>query len=492
MAFRLYIDGEFCDAAEGNQFESINPATEEPWALIPEAREADVDRAVAAASRALRQGPWSRMAAAERARLLHRLGDLLKDNSEAFGEVETRDTGKIIRETATQAAYMAGYYHYFAGLADKIEGSVVPTASDDLVAFTVREPIGVVGAVVPWNSQMLLSAAKLAPALAAGNTVVLKASEDGPTPLLKFAELVHEAGFPPGVVNILTGFGDRCGKALTAHPDVARVAFTGGPVAAREVVRNTAENFAVTSLELGGKSPLIVFDDADLDSATNGVMTAIFSASGQSCVAGSRLIVHEAVREDLLERLVERAGRIRIGDPMSAETEMGPLCTRRQRDAIERTIAATVEAGGRVVCGGGRPNGFERGFYFEPTILLTEGEGMEAYQHELFGPVLSVRSFRDDQEAIDLANGSSYGLAGGAFTRDLGRGIRIARRIRSGIAWINTWRMVSPAAPFGGFKLSGHGREGGQDAIHDYTRTKTIWINASEEPVSDPFRMQLK
>jgi acyl-CoA reductase-like NAD-dependent aldehyde dehydrogenase len=492
MKFYLYIDGEFCEASDGRRFDTINPATEEVWASVPEAGEADVDRAVEAATRAGRSGPWARMSAVERGRLLYRLGDLLKEKSRAFGEIETRDTGKIIRETSSQAAYMAGYYHYYAGLADKIEGAVVPTATDDLLAITTREPIGVVAAVVPWNSQMLLSAAKIAPALAAGNTVVVKASEDGPTPLLKFAELVHEAGFPPGVVNVVAGFGERCGRALTAHPDVARVAFTGGPVAAREVIRNTAENFAVTSLELGGKSPLIVFEDADLDNATNGILAGIFGASGQSCVAGSRLLVHEAIRDALLERLASRAAQIRIGDPMSAETEMGPLCTRRQRDGVERAIAETLEAGGELICGGRRPGGFERGFYFEPTILCTEGEAMASYERELFGPVLSLRSFRDEDEAVHLANDNAYGLAGGAFTRDLGRGIRVGRRIRSGISWINTWRVVSPAAPFGGFKLSGYGREGGQDVIYDYTRTKTLWINASEVPLADPFRMQLK
>ena len=491
MELRLYIDGEFCEAADGSRFDTIDPSTGEAWASVPEAGQADVDRAVAAAENAWRTGPWARMPAVERGRLLYRLGDLLKQNSEALGTVETRDTGKIIRETSSQAAYMAGFYHYYAGLADKIEGAVIPTASDELLALTIREPIGVVAAVVPWNSQMFLAAAKIAPALAAGNTLVIKASEDGPAPLMKFAELVHEAGFPPGVVNIVTGFGDRCGRALTSHPAVARVAFTGGPVAAREVIRNTANNFAVTSLELGGKSPLIVFDDADLESATNGILAGIFGASGQSCVAGSRLIVHENIADVLLQKLSERAARIRIGDPMDRQTEMGPLCTKRQRDGIERAIAETLAAGGQLICGGKRPEGFEGGFYFEPTILRTEGEGMATYEQELFGPVLSVRTFRDEDEAVKLANDTAYGLAGGAFTRDLGRGIRVGRRIRSGIAWINTWRVVSPGAPFGGVKLSGYGREGGQDVLSDYTRTKTIWVNASEAPLNDPFRMQL-
>lgn len=492
MTYRLYIDGEFSEAFAGNRFGTTDPSTEEVWTDVPEARDEDVDRAVAAAFRACWEGPWSGMTPTARGKLLSRLGDLLAAHAAEIAVVETCDTGKIIRETASQIAYMASYYHYYGGLADKIEGSVLPIDRQGMLALTLREPLGVVAAVVPWNSQIFLSASKIAPALSAGNTIVVKVSEDAPAPLLKFAELVHQAGFPPGVINIVSGFGESCGRRLTSHPDVARVAFTGGPATARAIVRNTAENFALLSLELGGKSPVLVFEDANLDSAVNGIVAGIFGASGQSCVAGSRLLVHRSLRDELVHRLRERVDRIRIGSPREMETEMGPLCTAKQRDWIETALAETAAAGGEIVSGGKRPAHLDRGFYFEPTIVLTEGDGMATYEKELFGPVLSVRSFEDEDEAVFLANDSDYGLAGGAFTRDLARGIRVGRRIRSGITWINTWRAVSPIAPFGGFKTSGSGREGGMDAIHDYTRTKTLWLNSSDTPLADPFQMQIK
>lgn len=488
--FQLYIDGGFHDAADGATFESLDPATEAPWALMPEGRAADVDRAVAAARRALKSGPWATMTASERGRLLCRLGDLLAEKAATFAAFETRDTGKIIRETAGQAAYMGSFYRYYGGLADKIEGATLPIDKQDMMAMTIREPIGVVAGVVPWNSQIFLSATKIAPALAAGNTIVIKASEIGPAPLLAFAHLVEEAGFPAGVVNIVTGFGDECGRVLTSHPDVARVAFTGGPATARHVVRNTAENFALLSLELGGKSPVIVFPDADLTSATNAVTAGIFGATGQSCVAGSRLLAHESIADDLVGRLADRAGDIVIGDPMKQETEMGPLCTEAQRAHIESALADTLADGGELVRGGVRPEGFERGYYFEPTIVRCPQGGLRTLEEELFGPVLSVRTFRDEEEAVAIANDSQFGLAGGVFTKDIARAMRVARRLESGIAWVNTYRVVSPVAPFGGYKLSGMGREAGQGAIEDYTRAKTIWINTSDAPIADPFVMR--
>ena len=445
---------------------------------------------MAAAKRALETGPWAAMTATERGHLLRRLGDLLSARAEEFAEIETRDSGKVIHETVAQARYMAGYYHYYGGLADKIEGTVPPVDKPDMVAMVHRESIGVVAAVVPWNSQIFLTATKLGPALAAGNTVVLKCSEDAPATLLKFAQLIDAAGFPPGVVNVISGFGPSCGRRLTSHPDVARVAFTGGTHAAREVVRNTAENFAVLSLELGGKSPVIVFDDADMESALNGVVAGIFAAAGQSCVAGSRLLVQRPVRDAFLERLATRAAAIRIGDPLRPDTQMGPLCTARQRDYIEAAIARTVAAGGDLMAGGTRPESLDRGFYFEPTIIATEADGLETFERELFGPVLSVRTFEDEDEAIHLANSSAHHYASGAFTRDIGRAMRVAKRIKAGVTYMNTWRVVSPAAPFGGNGETGYGRESGMDVIHDYTRTKTVWLNTSDAPMPDPFVMR--
>ena len=488
--YQLYIDGEWCDAEGGKTFESIEPSSGKPWALMPEASEADVNRAVAAADRAMWSSPWCDMLPPQRAALLRKLADLMAENARALGEVETRDTGKIIRETAGQAAYIAEYYRYFAGMCDKIEGSTLPIDKPDMFVMTLREPLGVVAAVVPWNSQQFLVANKLGPALAAGNTVVLKASENGPAPLFEFAKLVEEAGFPPGVVNVITGFGEPCGRVLTSHPKVARVAFTGGPDTARHIVRNTAENFAVTSLELGGKSPFIVFDDANLESAANGVVAGIFGASGQSCVAGSRLFLQDPIHDEMLERIVEKASRIRIGDPQDADTEFGPLCTLAQIEKIESHVAATLKAGGVLRHGGNRPQAFENGYYYEPTVIACPSTDMATVEEEMFGPVLSVLRFADEDEVIAKANDTRYGLAGGAFTRDIGRALRVAKRLRNGITWINTYRAVSPVAPFGGYKMSGHGRESGMDTIYDYTRTKTVWINTSDAPMADPFVMR--
>ena len=488
--YQLYVDGAWCDAEGGKTFESLNPASGEPWALMPEASAADVDRAVRAADRALTQGDWPRMTASQRGKCLRRLGDLLAARKDELARLETTDTGKLLRETQGVVGYVAEFYHYYAGLADKIEGATLPIDKPDMHVMTLREPIGVVAAVVPWNSQLFLAAIKLAPALAAGNTVVLKASEDGPAPLLAFAKLVEEAGFPPGVINIVTGFGEPCGRALTSHPLVARVAFTGGPETARHIVRNSAENLALVSLELGGKSPVMVFDDADLGSAVNGTVAGIFGASGQSCVAGSRLFVQEAVYEPVVSGLLERAERIVIGDPLDTETEMGPLATRAQVTRIEESLAATRDAGGELLHGGRRPPHLNKGWYVEPTILACPHQGLRCVEEEMFGPVLTVFRFKDEAEAIALANDTRFGLAAGIFTRDVGRALRLSRAVRSGIVWVNTYRAISPIAPFGGYKQSGLGREGGLETVLDYTRTKTVWINMATEPMADPFVMR--
>lgn len=485
-AFEAYIDGAF--TAGEAQFESLDPETGKPWALMPEAREADVDRAVTAAERALYEGPWARMTATARGKLLHRLADLVAEHAQELAELETRDTGKIIRETSAQIAYVADYYRYYAGLADKIEGSVLPIDKPDMEVWLRREPIGVVAAIVPWNSQLFLSAVKLGPALAAGCTVVLKASEDGPAPLLAFARLVHEAGFPAGVVNVITGFGASCGAKLASHPGVAHVAFTGGPATARHIVRQSAENLASTSLELGGKSPFIVFADADLESAANAQVAGIFAATGQSCVAGSRLIIERSVKKRFLALLKAKAEAIHIGSPLDRATEVGPLCTARQRSHIEALVARSVDAGAKLVTGG---KSLDRaGYFFAPTILDCDGTAAPALTEEFFGPVLSVVSFETEAEALKLANDTLYGLASGVFTQNLTRAHRMTRGIRSGIVWLNTYRAVSPIAPFGGTKLSGHGREGGIAAALDYTRTKTVWLRTSDDPIPDPFVMR--
>ncbi|WP_366554968.1 aldehyde dehydrogenase [Aquibaculum sediminis] len=484
--FSLYIDG--CFEAGSGEFSSLDPATEQPWAIMPEAKAEDVDRAVKAAQRALGDPAWRDLTASQRGKLLYRLAERVEQAAPRLAELETRDTGKIIRETRAQIAYVAEYYRYYAGLADKIEGAHLPIDKPDMEVWLRREPLGVVAAVVPWNSQLFLSAVKLGPALAAGCTVVLKASEDGPAPLLEFARLVHEVGFPPGVVNIITGFGTECGAVLTSHPLVDHVAFTGGPETARAVVRGSAENLASTSLELGGKSPFIVFDDADLDSAANAQVAGIFAASGQSCVAGSRLLVQNSVKEALLDRLRRKAEAIRIDRPDDPATEMGPLCTARQRDTIEAVVAESLEAGVERITGGERLG--ETGYYYRPTILdCSRAQSAACIERELFGPVLSVLGFEDEAEAVALANGTPYGLAAGLFTRDLTRAHRMIRALRAGVVWVNGYRAVSPIAPFGGSGLSGHGREGGLAAALDYTRIKTVWLRTSDAPIPDPFVM---
>ena len=486
-SFKLFINGQFESGAA--TFDSLNPATGQPWATIAEARAEEVNRAVAAAHQAFNAPEWRDLNASMRGKLLMRLADLVEQNADELARLETLDTGKIIRETRAQIAYVADYYRYYAGLADKMEGRVLSIDKADTETWTRREPVGVVAAIVPWNSQLFLSAVKIGPALAAGCTLVVKAAESAPTPLLAFARLIAEAGFPAGVCNVITGFGESCGTVLTTHPDVAHIAFTGGPETARHIVRNSAENLSKTTLELGGKSPFIVFDDADLESAANAQVAAIFAASGQSCVAGSRLLVAESIKERFLATLVARVERIVIGAPQEMATQFGPLCTQQQKTRIQSLVARSLDQGARLLTGHyviDRP-----GFYYPPTFLdSSAAPPAEPVVNELCGPVLSVVRFRDEAEAIRLANDTAYGLAAGVFTQNLARAHRVTKALRSGVVWINTYRMVSPLAPFGGYGLSGHGREGGMEAALEFTTTKTVWLRTSDEPIGDPFVMR--
>ncbi|MFW8634756.1 aldehyde dehydrogenase [Cribrihabitans pelagius] len=486
QTFQQYIGGAFEDASA--TFESLDPATGNPWAQMPAASVADVDRAVTAAEAAFFSPEWAGMSATQRGKLLMRLADLVAENAPRLAELETRDTGKIIRETSAQIAYVAEYYRYYAGLADKIEGAHLPIDKPDMEVWLRREPVGVVAAIVPWNSQLFLSAVKIAPALAAGCTVVLKASEEGPAPMLEFARIFDQAGLPPGVLNVITG-GPEAGAALTRHASVAHVAFTGGPETARHIVRNSAENLASTSLELGGKSPFIVFDDADLESAVNAQVSGIFAATGQSCVAGSRLVIQKGIKADFLARLKEKAEAVVIGAPQDMATEVGPLCTLKQRDHAVRLIEASVQAGAKLVTGGKVPEG--EGFYFPPTVLdCSDAPEAPCLSNEFFGPVLSVAEFETEAQAMEIANYTAFGLASGVFTQNLTRAHRMIRGIRAGIVWVNTYRAVSPIAPFGGHGLSGHGREGGLQAVLDYTKVKAVWLRTSDEPIPDPFVMR--
>lgn len=484
--FQLFIDGKWCDGA--TTMETLNPATGEAWATFACAGKADVDRAVAAAARALEDPAWRDMTQTARGKLISKLADLVERDAVKLGRLETTDSGKLLAETSTQTAYVADYYRYFAGLADKIEGAVLPIDKPDMHVFTTREPIGVVVAIVPWNAQMFLTATKLGPALAAGCTIVIKASEIAPTPMLAFARLIEEAGFPPGVVSILTGDAEGCAIPLTRHPRVDRIAFTGGPETARHVVRNSAENFAVTSLELGGKSPILVFEDADLNSAANGLIAGNFGASGQSCVAGSRGLVHRSILEDLAGIIEARASRIVVGDPLDAATHVGPLCTRAQIDKIVDTLAKSRGQGAKIRFGGAPVKG--AGSYMTPTLVECADAETETLKVEMFGPVMSLLPFDTEEEAVALANASDFGLGSGIFTQNVARAHRVSKRLKAGICWVNTYRAISPIAPFGGFNQSGYGREAGMDSILDYTRTKTTWINTSAEPMANPFVMR--
>lgn len=490
--YQMWINGEWVDAVGGKTFPTVSPFTEEPWAEIPDGQAEDVDQAVRAARAAFERPSWRRLAPIERGKLLRRLGDLLAQHADELAEVETRDNGKLIREMSGQLHAIPNWYYYYAGLADKILGEVIPTEKPNFLNYSVREPIGVVGAIVPWNSPLLLATWKLAPALAAGNTIVIKPSEYTSASLLEAARLIEQAGFPPGVINVITGFGESAGDALVRHPGIDKLAFTGGCETGKLVARNAAANLTRVTCELGGKSPNIVFEDADLEAAINGAIAGIFGASGQTCIAGSRLLLHESIHDQFVDRLVARAKTIKMGDPSLMETEMGPVATPEQLEKIQRYVDIGIKEGARLVCGGGRPNApphLTRGWFFEPTIFVNVRNDMRLAQEEIFGPVLAVIRFREEEEAVRLANDSRYGLAAGIWTLDIRRAHRVARDLEAGIIWINSYRAASFAAPWGGYKDSGYGRENGMDAIREYTQVKNIWVELSGA-TADPFKIR--
>ena len=486
--FKHYINGKFSSGSE--RFETLNPANGMPWATFPSATEDESNFAVESAHKALYDGAWSSLTPTQRGKLIHRLGDLISEHASELGDLETRDSGKLAVETRAQSSYVSDYYYYYAGLADKIQGEVLPIDKPDMRVFTTREPIGVVVAIVPWNAQLFLSATKIAPALAAGNTLVVKASEQAPAALFKFAELVEKSGFPPGVINIITGFAEPCGRVLTTHPKVARIAFTGGTEVARHIVRNSAENFAHVSLELGGKSPMLIFEDCNIDGAVNGIIAGNFGASGQSCVAGSRVFIQRSIHSKIVDKIKERAKNIIVGDPLDSDTQVGPLATKHQVERALSVVKQSIKQGASLIFGGNKPSHKKEGWYFEPTLLDCPNQEFDCVKTELFAPVISVIAFDTEEEAIRMANDSAYGLGAGVFTENLARAHRVSEKIQSGIVWINTYRAISPIAPFGGVKQSGGSREAGIDAIHEYTRTKTTWINTSSEPMSNPFIMR--
>ena len=486
--FKMYINGEWVDSSSGKKIETLNPENNEVWATVPAANEEDVDKAVQSAQRAF-DNNWSKLHPRDRAKYLKLIADQLRANAEHLGKIETIDTGKLFRETKTQANYIAEYYDYFAGLADKVEGTVVPIDKPDMQVTTTRIPIGVVAAIIPWNSQMLLTAVKLAPALAMGNTVVIKASELAPVTLLEFAKLIEKAGVPKGVINIITGLGEPCGKALTTHHLVEKIAFTGGPETAKHIVKNSAENLSQVSLELGGKSPVVVFNDAEQENALNGITAGIFGASGQSCIAGSRLYLQSKIYDEFLNKLTSKAEKIKLGGPMDNSTQMGPLNSFKQLENIEKNIKDTIKQGGIVRCGGKRSSISNKGYYFPATIIECDNHNLPVAENELFGPILSVMKFEEEEEVIDKMNDNKYGLSSGVYTSNFARGLRVSKAIRAGIVFINTYRLISPMAPFGGIKDSGYGKEAGIESIKEYTRIKTTWHNSSDKPMTDPFTM---
>ena len=491
--FSLYINGEFRAGDTQQIMSSSNPANGQIWASFDCASKNDVEQAVQAAKSALNAPEWAQLTAGQRAKLIYKLADLVEKNAKELGEIETQDSGKLLTETAMQTGYVADYYRYFAGLATTLEGSVIPIDKPDMHVYTSREPIGVVCAIPPWNAQMFLTATKLGPALAAGCTVIIKASEVAPCPMLKFAELIHAAGFPAGVVSVITGDVEQCAIPLTSHPDIDRIAFTGGPDTARHVIRNSAENFAVTSLELGGKSPIIVFEDADLESAANGLIAGNFGASGQSCVAGSRALIQRSVYDKVLAKLLEKSKDIVVGDPLDKNTHMGPLCTAAQVSLAEQTLAKARDQGAVIKLGGAvfeLDGELKDGNYFQATIVECPNTDIATLTTEFFGPVMSLVAFDTEEQAIAIANDSKFGLGSGIFTQNLARAHRVSKQIRSGICWVNTYRAISPYAPFGGFNQSGYGREAGSEALLDYTRTRTTWINLSDAPMANPFVMR--
>ncbi|MDH4567043.1 aldehyde dehydrogenase [Pseudomonas sp. BN414] len=486
--FQNLVDGQSRPSITGRWLQTANPFTGADWAEVPQCGAEDAVQAIEAAHRAFTSGPWPKLSATARGKLLRRLGDLIARDAEKLAALEVRDNGKLYAEMLGQLRYLPEWFYYFGGLADKIEGGVLPSDKPQIFSYTKREPLGVVVAITPWNSPLMLLTWKLAPALAAGNTVVIKPSEFTSCSTLALMALFKEAGFPDGVVNTVTGFGHEVGPALVSHPLVAKVAFTGGDATGAAVYAQAAKHIKHVTLELGGKSPNIVFADANIEHAVKGAISGIFAASGQTCIAGSRLLVQRSVYQEVSEKVVALARTAQLGNPMLESTQVGPITTQPQRDKVLQYIDIAREGGAECLLGGKRPEAAElaSGWFVEPTIFADVSNQMRIAREEVFGPVLSIIPFDDEDEAIQIANDTPYGLAAGVWTSDIRRAFRVTDQVRAGTVWVNTYRAVSFMAPFGGYKQSGIGRENGQVAIEDYLQTKSVWVNLADD-VPNPF-----
>lgn len=485
--YKMYINSQWTDSKDGSVLDVINPLTGRVWAQVPNAPPEDVDNAVIAAQKAFESGDWSEILPIRRSRILNKFADLIEANAEKIAITDTKSNGKLIREMLGQMKSIPNWYRYFAGAADKIFGEVIPLEKPNTLNYTIHEPLGVVAIIVPWNSPILIISYSMAPALAAGNTIVLKPSKYAPVSTLELMELVSEAGFPPGVINAVTGSGEKTGSALVKHKHVKKVVFTGGTEMGKSIARTAANNLAAVALELGGKSPNIIFSDADLDSAVNGIIAGIFAACGQTCIAGSRVFIQKDIFDEVMSRLLARTEQIRMGDPLKPETEYGPIANKEQYEKVREYVEIAKNEGARLVYGGKRPGSPELkdGLFFEPTVFVATNE-MRIAQEEVFGPVLCVIPFADEEEVVRMANDTEFGLAAGIWTKDLGRAHRVAKKLDAGTVWINTYRSVSFASPFGGYKGSGYGRENSLEAIREFTQTKSVWVDLSGK-MGDPF-----
>ncbi|WP_271270469.1 aldehyde dehydrogenase [Aliamphritea hakodatensis] len=488
-----YINGQWHEPSNGEYFDSLDPTNAQPWYKVASGDAQDIEDAVSAARAALKNPQWQRMSQTDRGHMVRRLAQLIDENREMLARIETRDNGKLLRETRAQTTIVPDTFSYFAGAADKLEGTTIPLNKPDMLNYTVREPIGVVGIIVPWNSPLYQLAWTLAPCLAIGNTVVIKPSEHTSASTLALMDLVEQAGFPPGVVNVVTGFGPVAGEALTRHPHIAKIAFTGSSETGKRVAANAASHLAQCNMELGGKSPHCVFDDADLDRAANGVVAGIFAAAGQTCVAGSRIFVQESVYDAFLDKLLTRTRQIKLGDPTEEGVQVGPLAIREQLEKVTRYVEIAKAEGATLLSGGKPPEdpALSEGWYFEPTLFTDVDNSMRIAQEEVFGPVGCVIRFSTEEELTELANATEYGLAAGVWTQSMERGLRFAREVESGIVWVNTYRAASFATPVGGFKNSGYGSHNGLESLREYSRSKSVMLDYSGK-AQDPFVIRVK